>query len=87
MAVDNFLDFYDLIVNELVGDAILFVVLVLIGVSILLVRSRAPTQVFLLVMFVVAGMLSVQFPVIRWFLVLFGMGFAGWIIFARLRRE
>jgi len=87
MAVDDFLNFYDLFVNEFVGDATIFLAIVLFIVTFALIKSRAPTQVFLMVLFVVVSILSIEFTILRWILALFVGLMAGWLIYARLRRE
>ena len=87
MAVDNFLNFYDIIVNELIGDSTIFIVLTLFIVTYLLVKARAPNQVFILVLFAIVGMLAIEFTDLRWFIALFVGIMAGWLIYARLRRE
>lgn len=80
------LDFYDILVNELVGDPTLFIFLALALVTIILVKARAPTQIFLMTIIAVGAMLSIWFPVLRWFLVIFGLGTAAWK-FRRIGRE
>lgn len=80
------LNFYDIFVNQLIGDPVLFIILVYVWAAIILVHAKANTQVFLFVMTVITGLLSIEFPVLRWGLALFGMGFVGWTMM-RIRRE
>jgi len=84
---NNFLDFYNIIVNELVGSTTLFLFLTLFIVTLVLVKSRAPTQVYLLVLFAVTGILAIEFELLRWLLALFVGLMAGWLIYPKLRRE
>lgn len=83
----NFLDFYDIFVNQLVGDPTLFCFIVLAIVGIILVKARAPSQVFITVMFAVSGMLSIYFPVFRWILAWMLGIIGGWLIYSKLRKE
>lgn len=46
--MDNFLDLYDIVVNELVGDIWLFIFGGLIVISYLAIKSKMPTQVSLM---------------------------------------
>lgn len=80
------LDFYDAIVNKLIGDATLFIAFVFTLIGFIMVRSRTPNIVFLFFGVAVLGLLSIQFPVLRWGLAVLVGGFVGWI-FIRLRRE
>lgn len=84
--MSNILDFYDIIVNQIVGDPTLFIFLTLLVIGFILVRSRAPNIVISYFIIAVAGILAIQFPVLRWGVAIFGLGFVGWI-FMRLRRE
>ena len=43
--MNNFLDFYDIWVNELVGDIWLFIFLGLILITFLAIKSKMPTEV------------------------------------------
>lgn len=81
------LDFESIFVNELVGDSTLFIILLLLGITFLLAISRAPSQIYLIVVFSVMGMLAVLYPVLRWILALFVGLIGGWLIYGRLRRE
>lgn len=80
------LDFYDLIVNQIIGDPTLFILLTLFVIGIILVMNRAPNTVISYFTIAVAGILAIQFPILRWGVAIFGLGFVGWI-FMRLRRE
>lgn len=82
----NFLNFYDIIVNQLVGDVGIFIILCYVLISLILIRSKAPANLFAYIMVIVTGILAIQFPILRWGLVLFGLGFVGWT-FMRIRRE
>ena len=84
---NNFLDFYNIVVNELVGDPTIFIVITLFLVTLALIKSRAPSQVYILVLFAVTGMLAIEFVNLRWLIALFVGLMAGWLIYARLRRE
>jgi len=86
MDPSNFLDLYDIVVNELVGDSSIFIALTVIITTFVLIKSKAPTQVYLVTLLIVLAMLSVEWFQLRWILAIFGLGFAGWM-FARLRRE
>lgn len=87
MVISNYLNFYDIFVNQLVGDASLFIFLVLGIVALILVKARAPNQIFTLTIFAVMGMLAVWFDTeLRWPLVIFGAIFISFM-FITLRRE
>lgn len=83
----NFLDFYNLFVNEIVGNPNLFVIIALLLSAIVLIRMRAPVQVFIPTMVAVAGILAIRFrtPLLL-IVVLFSFGFFGYMM-ARIRRE
>lgn len=78
--ISNFLDFYDIVVNQLVGSPVLFIILTLIVVTFVLVKSRAPSEVYLMVLFVIVGILAIQFPILRWFVAI-GLGYVGWMTY------
>ena len=80
------LDFYDIVVNQLVGDPNLFVILAYMLITFILIKSKAPFSVMSYLLIAVTGVLAIQFPVLRWGLVLFGLGFVG-IQIMRIRRE
>lgn len=82
----DILDFYDIIVNQLVGDPTLFIFLTFLVIGFILIRSRAPNVVLSFFIMIVTGILAIKFPVLRWGLAIFGLGFVGWI-FMRIRRE
>lgn len=82
----DILDFYDIIVNQLVGDPTLFIFLTFLVIGFILIRSRAPNVVLSFFIMIVTGILAIEFPVLRWGLAIFGLGFVGWI-FMRIRRE
>lgn len=83
----QFLDFYDIFVNQLVGNVSLAMIIILFIVTLTLIRSRAPSQVFLLMMFVIGGILSYYMEMFLVFILIFGLGFAGWMLISKLRRE
>lgn len=80
------LDFYDIIVNQIVGDPGLFIILTFLIVGLILVLSRAPNIVFMFFMTALTGVLAIEFPILRWILAILGGGFIGWT-FMRIRRE
>lgn len=83
----NFMDFYTIFVNELIGDVTLLIIIALFLVSLVLIKNKAPTQVFIMTIFVVTMILSIEFLTLRWVIALFIGMTAGWLIYARLRRE
>lgn len=88
MAVNyNFLDFYNVFVNEIVGNPTLFMILALLLSAVVLIKMRAPNQVFITTMVAVAGILAIFFrtPLLV-ITVLFAFGFFGYMM-ARIRRE
>lgn len=84
---NDYLDFFNIFVNELAGSEALFIILALVGVAFLLVRAKTPMSVFLYTMIGVVGMLAIWFEVLRWFVVILGLGFVGSTLYSRLRRE
>lgn len=82
----NVLDFYNIFVNEIVGNPILFVILTLALCAIFLVRMRAPPIVFVITISAIGFILSIFFEVIYIMLILFVFGFIGFMM-SRLRRE
>jgi chromate transport protein ChrA len=84
----QFLDLYDIIVNQLIGDTILAIVLILAVVGIILVRNRAPNQIITIILFTVSLILATQFgwnnPLILALLI--GSAAIGWRMI-RIRRE
>ena len=80
------LNFYDLFVNQLIGDPVLFIIIVFGITLIVLVRTNAPSNLMNFILLVIAGILAIEFPILRWGIAIFGLGFVGWVMI-RIRRE
>ena len=83
----NILDFYNIFVNEIVGSPVLFIVIAISLSAIILVKMKAPTQVFIISLAAVGFIFSIRFnqPLLS-LTILFVFGFIGYT-FSRLRRE
>ncbi len=72
---DNFLDFYDIWVNELVGDVWLFIFLGLIVIWYLAIKSKMPTEVsFLFAIIFLSAIFAKTGLTILWVFTVLGAG-------------
>lgn len=86
MAYNNYLDWYNIFVNEFAGSPELFVFLVFLTISILLAKFKATTQIYLIVLTATSLILGAYFNML---LVIAGLAIFGFIgiMLMRIRRE
>lgn len=86
MAYNNYLDFYNIFVNELVGSPTLFIFLVYLITSILLVKARATLPIYMVVLFSLSLILGLYFEAPLVLGAMAGFGIVG-MLMMKLRRE
>lgn len=83
----NVLDFWELFVNKLIGDPILFLFVVLGVSAFALLKMKVPNEIFIVAMVSISAILSIYFRMPLLLIVLiFSLGFLGWMML-RIRRE
>lgn len=87
MAVNtNVLDFWNLLVNELIGDPFLFMIIALGVCALFLVKAKAPNEVLIITLFSVSAILSIYFGnLLLLIVVILGAGFTGWMMIRMTR--
>ncbi len=85
---DNFLDLWDIWVNELIGDVWIFVFLGIMVISFLSIRAKLPTELtillnilFLIIVFAKSSL------VILWVFILLGVGVAFYYFYQKTIRS
>jgi len=82
----NYLDWYDLLVNNITGDWIIFMLIALLIVAYITSKYSLPNQVFVLLLFIF-GLLMAKFFGILLPIVLLLVGFfVGWAILKLITR-
>jgi len=75
----NYLDWYDLFVNEVVGSPTLFIVLAMAVIAFIGARSRFPNPVIIMILSLFILMMSPFFSTgLVGFVILLVTGFVGW---------
>ena len=88
--INNFLDIWDLFVNELVGSVWLFIFLGIVVISYFAVKSKLPTEVIILlnILFVsIVYMGSRGSLLILWVFVVFGVGILFYYFYQKTIRQ
>jgi len=85
---NNFLDFYDILINQLIGDANLALFVIMSIILLVLIRARTPNQVLLVTVLACTLILATTFGFTNFLIIilLMGLAFAGWQI-RRIGRE
>lgn len=88
MNIDNFLDLWDIWVNELVGDVWLFVFLGVVVIAYLSVKSKFPLEIALMLeMLFLAIVFAKSNLIIIWVFVVLGAGTLFYFIYHKLIRQ
>jgi len=72
---DNYLDVFNLFINEFVGDVFLFLIIGLVLIGFLALKFRLPIEVVVFVVLVfIGGVMSYVFNSLAWMLILIIVG-------------
>ena len=82
---DNYLDVGNLLINEIVGSAVLFSILGLIFIAYLGVKNRLPVQVTMILMFLFVGLtMSYVYNSFVWIVAVFIVGLIIYMLWAKV---
>ena len=74
----NYLDFWDLFVNEIAGSPTVFIALALLVITYAAVRARFPNAAVVMISVLFILIMSPFIPTLQAFAVLIVCGFTGW---------
>lgn len=79
MVVSNYLDFYDLFVNRLIGTPVLFMILLAGIIVFVAAKARIQNDVIWFLLIAFTFLMSITIGDFLPFVVVVGMAFVGWV--------
>ena len=89
LSMDNFLDLWDIWVNELVGDVWLFIFLGIIIIAFISIKAKLPTEVTILLemLFLIIVFAKATGLMVLWVFILLGAGLIFYYFYQKTIRQ
>jgi len=88
LIIENYLDFYDIFINEIAGGVWIFIIIALIALLYICSYTNIPFQTTILLSFLFLGIMSSAMSSLPiWTFIVFGAGLGFYFMFARLFRK